>query len=68
MVDRLALVGGSLENKPFFQVVVEAVDLILSNAVSVPPRVANWVLVATIDVLETGVDAVPLLEVNLRLS
>ena len=64
VVDRLALVGGSFENKTFLQVVVIAADLVLCNAISVLSRVANWVLVATIDVLEAGFNAVHLLEVN----
>ena len=55
-----------MENKTFLQVVVEAVDLILCNAISVLSRVANWVLVATIGVLEAGFDAIYLLKVNLR--
>ena len=67
MVDRLALVGGSLEDKTFVQVVVKAVDLVLCNAISILSRVANWVLVATIDILEAGFNAVYLLESNLRL-
>ena len=67
MMRRLAAQRGFWGKQLFLQVIVKAVDLILCNAISVLPRVANWVLVATIDVLEAGFDAVHLWKVNLRL-
>ena len=64
MMRRLAAQRGFWGKQPFLQVVVKAVDLILCNAISVLSSVANWVLVATIDVFEAGVDTVHLLEIN----
>ena len=64
MMRRLAGQCGFWGKQHFLQVVVEAVDLILCNAISILPRVANWVLVATIGVLEAGFNAVHLLKVD----
>ena len=67
MMRRLAAQSGFCGKQPFLQVSVETVDLILCNAIRILPRVANWVLVATIDVLEAGSYAIDLLKLNIRL-
>ena len=56
-MDRLALVGGVLWSEIFLLVFLKAVKLILGNLSCFLSWVADWVLVAEVDVLETGFDA-----------
>ena len=56
-MDRLALVGGVLGSEPFLLVFVKALKLILGNLSCFLSWVADWVLVAEVDVFETGFDA-----------
>ena len=56
-MDRLALEGGVLWSEIFLLVFLKAVKLILSNLSCFLSWVADRVLVAEVDVLETGFDA-----------
>ena len=56
-MDRLALVGGILWSEIFLLVFLKALKLILSNLSCFLSWVADWVLVAEVDVLEADFDA-----------
>ena len=56
-MDRLAQVGGVLGCEPLLFVFTQAAKLVLGNVSSILSWVADWVLVAEVDVLEACVNA-----------
>ena len=67
-MDRLALVGGVLWSEIFLLVFVKALKLILGNTICILSWVAEWLLVAEVDVLEAVFNASYLSKAKLNIS
>ena len=59
-MDRLTLLGGVFGSEPFLLIFSQTTILILGNLTGTLSWVTGWVLVASVDVLETDIDVLHL--------